>query len=122
MEEDLKKLEFMAAIKLVPPAVLEEIHRRQDLCRAELGNWWEREHGKDFCLVLRDTTNNPHQESQKNIDKNMFNGETLETIEIREMPPDYTTEISPQNHQIYTGFVNQLQPDSNNTQIFNTHS
>ena len=52
----------MAAVKLVPPAVLEgmltapsmshnkspllEIHRRQMVCRAELGNWWERQHSK----------------------------------------------------------------------------
>ena len=27
-----------------------EIHRRQDLCRAELGNWWEREHGKVYIM------------------------------------------------------------------------
>ena len=58
----------MASLNLVPPAVLEgmtggprhagervhllfvflqiEIHRRQMLCRVELGNWWERQHSK----------------------------------------------------------------------------
>ena len=38
------KLEFMAALGLVPPAILEEIQRRQQLCRAEYGNWWDRLH------------------------------------------------------------------------------
>lgn len=58
------KLEFMAAVHLVPPAVLEEIHRRQVLCRAELGNWWERQHSQDFCLVDRDTYTVVHSSSR----------------------------------------------------------
>jgi len=44
LTSEQKKLEFMAALGLVPPAVLEEIHRRQQLCRAEYGNWWDRLH------------------------------------------------------------------------------
>lgn len=48
-----KKLEFMAALNLVPPAILEEIRRRQQLCRAEYGNWWDRLHSTDFCLVAK---------------------------------------------------------------------
>jgi hypothetical protein len=49
--EEQKKLEFMACLGLVPPAVLEEIHRRQDMCKSEYGNWWDRLHSTDFCLV-----------------------------------------------------------------------
>lgn len=51
LSQEQQKVEFMAALGLVPPAVLEEIHRRQQVLRAEYGNWWDRLHSTDFCLV-----------------------------------------------------------------------
>ncbi|XP_064399722.1 uncharacterized protein LOC135346135 [Halichondria panicea] len=51
LTEEQQKVEYMASLGLVPPAVLEEIQRRQELCRMEYGNWWDRLHSTDFCLV-----------------------------------------------------------------------
>ncbi|KAL5502258.1 hypothetical protein EMCRGX_G009003 [Ephydatia muelleri] len=51
LTQEQQKVEFMAALGLVPPAVLEEIHRRQQVLKAEYGNWWDRLHSTDFCLV-----------------------------------------------------------------------
>ncbi|XP_019851289.1 PREDICTED: uncharacterized protein LOC109581534 [Amphimedon queenslandica] len=93
-EEERKKLEFMAAVKLVPPAVLEEIHRRQMVCRAELGNWWERQHSKDFCLV---PINQGSWSSSG--DKPGQSSESVHAVDINDVPtPDYAIEITSQDY------------------------
>ena len=42
----------MAALGLVPPAVLEEIHRRQNTCKTEYGNWWDRLHSTVSSVMV----------------------------------------------------------------------
>jgi hypothetical protein len=91
------------------------------VCRAELGNWWEREHSKDFCLVPRDPVN---RQSTKwiPVDANgRHTEEPLEHVESIDVPtPDYAIEISSTSSQDNYMNINHTNGQTHNLQQFFT--